>query len=837
MNRIAIESPLRGWVCALDQVCDEVFSSGLAGDGLAIEPLAGELHAPADGEIVLPGDAMHAVSLRLQDGVELLIHVGIDTVALRGAGFERLVRAGQRVSRGDVLLRFDLDRIAREARSAITPILLASGGRILQRAPEGAIAPGDALFEIEVDAASATDSADRGELVRTFRVPFEHGLHARPAAQIVAALRAFPAEVTIVAGGRRASARSTVALMGLGLQRGDGIEVVARGDGAGDALDALAAWLAPVVVIPQSAVPAPVRLEPIALAREFAATVGVAGLASGTIVRFETQVVDSPEHEAGRGAATESTNLDAALARVDAELGILAERTSGAQREVLEAHRELIRDPELRRHADLEIGRGRSAARAWRSATQAIVDVFAGGGDARIAERGADLRDLEQQVLRALAGESPLQPRELPESAIVVADELLPSQLAALDQDRLAGICMARGGTSSHVVLLAAARGVPTLLGAGPDLLAVPGGTSALLDAESGRLRLDPSREEIDALRRRLAQRAAREAADLAAAAQPAQTRDGQRVAVLANIGDVAEAGPAVARGAEGCGLLRTELMFLDRRAAPDVAEQSRLYGAIAATFAPRPLTIRTLDVGGDKPLAYLPLPREDNPALGLRGLRVGLRSPELLRQQFDAILAAAPQGRVRILLPMVNDLAELRSARDLLSERARANGIASLPPLGVMIETPAAAMLADQLAREADFLSIGSNDLGQYVLAIDRTHAELGRDADALHPAVLRLIARVADAGRANSCSVSLCGGLASQAEAVPLLLGLGLRELSVAPAALPRVKRRIRDCSIPECEALARRALDADGVVAVRALLAEAATSSVPHQAEVVA
>ena len=269
MTRIAIGSPLRGWACALDQVCDEVFSSGLAGDGLAIEPLDGVLYAPADGEIVLPRDAMHAISLRLHDGVDLLMHVGIDTVALRGAGFERLVRAGQRVSRGEVLLRFDLDRIARDARSAITPVLIASGGRIESRAAQGMVAPGDALFEIEVDAASVADASADADTVRRFRVPFEHGLHARPAAQIVAALRAFPAEVTLVSRGRRASARSTVALMGLALQRGDEIEVVARGDAADAALDALASWLAPVAVMPVNVPAAAETRRPVAAMRDF----------------------------------------------------------------------------------------------------------------------------------------------------------------------------------------------------------------------------------------------------------------------------------------------------------------------------------------------------------------------------------------------------------------------------------------------------------------------------------------------------------------------------------------------------------------------------------------
>jgi phosphoenolpyruvate-protein kinase (PTS system EI component) len=291
------------------------------------------------------------------------------------------------------------------------------------------------------------------------------------------------------------------------------------------------------------------------------------------------------------------------------------------------------------------------------------------------------------------------------------------------------------------------------------------------------------------------------------------------RVAVNANLGAFAEARGALESGAEGCGLLRTEFLFLDRREPPDEPEQAHEYQRIADALGGRPLSIRTMDIGGDKPIAYLPLPHEDNPALGLRGLRASLAHPALFRTQVRAILRVKPAAVSRILLPMVTDLSDLRAARALIDECAKEVG-AAMPVVGAMIETPASAMLADQLAVEADFLSIGSNDLAQYTLAIDRGHPQLATQLDALHPAVLRLMARVAEAGRARGKSVSVCGVLGSDVDALPILVGLGIHEVSATPAIVPRLKRTVRLLDAAECRELAARALEQATAAAVREL-----------------
>ncbi|HKS21260.1 MAG TPA: putative PEP-binding protein, partial [Thermoanaerobaculia bacterium] len=296
----------------------------------------------------------------------------------------------------------------------------------------------------------------------------------------------------------------------------------------------------------------------------------------------------------------------------------------------------------------------------------------------------------------------------------------------------------------------------------------------------------------------------------------------GERIEVFANVAALAEVAGALEQGAEGCGLLRTELLFLDRDTPPDVEQQADAYQKIVTAFGGRPVVIRTLDAGSDKPLRYLPLPREENPALGVRGVRASLAYPELLRDQLRAILRVEPWAAIRILLPMITDVAEVESVRRILNELGHDS-----PSLGVMIETPASALLAEQLAAVADFLSIGSNDLAQYTLAMDRGQAELSAQLDALHPAVLRLIRAAAVAGRAAGRPVALCGGLASDPMAAPLLVGLGVNELSAVPSVIPEIKATLSAVRMDDCRALAERALEAQSAAAVRALARSAGGS----------
>jgi phosphocarrier protein FPr/phosphocarrier protein len=842
MSKVTLVAPLAGWSTPLDEAPDGVFAGRILGDGLAIDPTGSCLHAPCDGELIAVPASRHAITLRTRTGVEILLHVGIDTVGLAGAGFELHVREGQQVRAGERLLSFDLDLLARRAKSVLTPVVVLDGcGFGIERRSQGReVSVGDFLMEllpaIRTDQATARAAGMR-VVSRRVLIALEHGIHARPAALLVGVVKGLTAEVSLLLQGREASAHSVISLMRLGAKKGDEIEIRASGPDAAAAVSGLETALrgghevASVDPRPARQLRRPASTEPPATPASVTSpsppseagilrgVVASRGLAIGwTLKLTKSEIAVS---ETGAGVAAENAEFDRARAVVRVRMQSLAASGPQATREIIGAHLELLDDPELLASARIAIANGNSAGHAWRRVIRATVDALRALHDVRMAERVDDLLDLESQVLTALQGNADVPAtRELPERTILVTKELLPSQLVALDAARLAGICMAAGGPTSHVAILAAAMGLPVLVAMGPGLLTLSDGTTVVLDAEGGVLQIDPDRTHLTAAEREIDRRQERRAAEQAAAQRECRTADGTRIEVFANVGSVAEAEIAVRNGAEGCGLLRTEFLFLERQSPPGEDEQAAEYQRIATALAGRPLTLRTLDVGGDKPIPYLPLPHEDNPALGLRGVRTSLWRPDLLRVQLRAVLSIRPENQARILLPMITDPAEIRAVRDMLDEECRAIGRSAPVELGVMIETPAAAVMSDRIAAEADFLSIGTNDLTQYTLAMDRGHPELAARLDALHPAILRLIARTASAAASHGRRIAVCGGLASDPTAAPLLIGLGVHELSMVPSAIPQLKALIGAVSLDTCRELAREALELETADAVRSL-----------------
>jgi phosphocarrier protein FPr/phosphocarrier protein len=439
-----------------------------------------------------------------------------------------------------------------------------------------------------------------------------------------------------------------------------------------------------------------------------------------------------------------------------------------------------------------------------------------------LIERASDLADIDRRVLLHLLGESDGS-RALPEDAILVADDLLPSQLTGLNRDHVAGICLAGGGPTSHVSIMAASMGIPALVAVGPDALRIPERAAIILDCEVGAALVHPSPEELREAAETVAKRRRRSEENRKLAQADCRTADGVRIQVMANLGALADVAPALANGAEGCGLLRSEFLFIDRPTAPDENEQFAQYQSIASALEGRPLVIRTLDAGGDKDLPYINLPRSDNPALGLRGVRMSFWQPDLLRAQLRAILRVRPVGQCAILLPMIATLGDLRTVRAMLDEEKARLKVSAEVPLGIMVEVPSAALISEQLAAEADFLSVGTNDLTQYTFAMDRTSAPLAKYLDPFHPAILHLIAATARGAERHRRWVGVCGGLASQPLAAPLLIGLGATELSVIPQVVARIKALVHGLTMADCREAARHALTLESGEAVRDFLAK--------------
>jgi phosphoenolpyruvate-protein phosphotransferase len=819
MSHLVLRAPLSGWVAPLAETPDPVFAQGMMGEGVAIDPISGTLCAPCAGTIVKAHAAGHAVSLRTAEGAEILMHIGIDTVALGGVGFEVHVQDGQSVAAGDRLVSFDLDLLSQRARSLITPVLVTNPERfrtlILRTGCE--IAVGEPLLELV--AADAVESRQTGGTTRIRRaqITHPHGLHARPSALLASQAKRWTAQLEIILGDRRADLRSPVSVMSLGVQGGDEVEIGATGEDADAALEALLRVVDEINAAPVAA-EQPVAASPAAaeIAGVLQGVAAAPGLAVGPAWR--RKVAAAPVSEAAHGEAQEMSALQDALAEVRGQMQARLAHLAGETRSVVEAHLELLDDPALLAAARTRIVEGASAGVAVRDAAEILIAALRALSDPRLAERALDLRDLQQQLLWAISGRQPDRPAP-PPGAILIAEDLLPSDLVGFADAALAGVCTARGGPTSHVAIIAQGMDIPCVVAVGPRALQTADGATVILDGGLGRLETAPTPERTLEAESQVALRRQAKATALAASAASSLTRDGARIAVLANVGALGDALTGARNGAEGCGLLRTEFLFLEREQPPSEDEQFSQYQAIAEALPGLPVTIRTLDVGGDKPAPYLRLPAEENPALGLRGVRISLAQPDLFRVQLRAILRVRPAGQCRIMVPMVASLTEILAVRRLLEAEAKALG-AALPALGIMVETPAAATTADLFAAEVDFLSIGTNDLAQYTLAMDRGDPNLAPSVDALHPAVLRLIRMTVEAADRFAKPVSVCGGLASDPAAAPILIGLGVRQLSVAPGRAAEIKALIRTLDLKACQALALEACGQASAAEVRAL-----------------
>ncbi|KPN11873.1 PTS fructose transporter subunit IIA, partial [Xanthomonas arboricola pv. pruni] len=413
---------------------------------------------------------------------------------------------------------------------------------------------------------------------------------------------------------------------------------------------------------------------------------------------------------------------------------------------------------------------------------------------------------------------------DLPEQpCILLAGDLSPSDTANLDTARVLGLATAQGGPTSHTAILSRTLGLPALVAAGGQLMDIEDGVTAIIDGSSGRLYINPSELDLDAARTHIAEQQAIREREAAQRALPAETSDGHHIDIGANVNLPDQVAMALTQGAEGVGLMRTEFLFLESGSTPSEDEQHATYLAMAQALDGRPLIVRALDIGGDKQVAHLELPHEENPFLGVRGARLLLRRPDLLEPQLRALYRAAKDGaRLSIMFPMITSVPELITLRAICA-RIRAELDAPEVPIGIMIEVPAAAAQADVLARHADFFSIGTNDLTQYVLAIDRQNPELAAEADSLHPAVLRMIRSTIEGARKHDRWVGVCGGLAGDPFGASLLAGLGVQELSMTPNDIPAVKARLRGTALSTLQQLAEQALNCETAEQVRALEAQ--------------
>jgi phosphocarrier protein FPr len=768
----------------------------------------------ADGVVVLMD--LGSAILSAETAVELLpenmqSHIRICAAPL----VEGAIAAGVQISLGS-----DLETVCREATQALIPKM-----KHLVESDEN---QSNALADDR-----APKRPDHQQEIK-LTVNSVHGLHARPAARFVQTAAAFDARIWVKkldSPQDPVSATSLNSLATLGVNRGDRIIVSATGPDARKALDALATLVNEhLQVYSEETTPAPEPAPVTAMGMEGLSAVALSqGIALGPIYHYRAPApqvsryrVEIPDREWENLLHAREKTCEAIRQRRQAMEPALGE----VRATIFDAHLLILQDPAMLERIRQRIFEdGQNAAWAWQQCVQEIADSYRELSDDYLRQRADDVLDVGRQVLLDLCGQSAETAVELPQPVILVAGELTPTDTVLLDSERVLGIVTVAGGPTSHSAILARALGIPAIAGVDPAVLNLADNTVLALDGFSGTLWIRPPPKVAAQLKERR-RRWLKERDQLRRSCiQPAVTRDGRRIKVVANLGSVFEAGKAIENGADGVGLLRTEFLYLRRSRPPTEAEQVDVLRRIAQTIGGKPICVRTLDVGGDKILPYLRIPTESNPYLGLRAVRLSLRYPDMLRTQLRAILQAGAGADVRVMFPMISRTEEvdrLLEIRDAVHRELVDNDVAHRWPIptGIMIETPAAALLISALIKRLDFFSIGTNDLTQYTLAAERGNAQLADYADALHPAVLRLIRQVVDEAHRHGKSVSVCGELAADPVAVPVLIGLGVDELSLTPHAIPAVKAIIRKLAHNMAVELVKNMLATDNTGSARGM-----------------
>ncbi len=661
------------------------------------------------------------------------------------------------------------------------------------------------------------------------------GLHARPAATFVQTAGRFASKIQLARTDnetQRSNAKSINAVASMGVRRGETVHVWAEGPDAAAAIDALKraaesdfgeaeeATVSTVTVLGASAECNSKRFD--------GGLIGIPaspGYAAGPAIvlklaepEIKQRTIDDPEAEWERL----SKALDAVRAstqQLRRQISISATEYDAA---IFDAHLMFLNDPDLLEKVRLAILDGhKNAEWAWSEAIQVALVEYRKIEDDYMRARAADVADIGRQVLIQLNGRAAAL--NIPSPGILIAVDLSPSDTARLDRAMVLGVCTEMGGPTSHSAILARTLGIPAVLGCGEAIGEIAEGTPLVVDGSTGQVWISPSAQISNVYQEKIAEWRNLQAVARQTSRAPAISKDGIAVEIVANIGSAKDARTALDSGADGVGLLRSEFLFLGRLDMPEEEEQFAAYQEVAEVMGGRPLVVRTLDVGGDKPLAYLPQKEEQNPFLGKRALRLCLDKPDFFKAQLRAILRVSAGHNIKIMFPMVADIAELRRARSLLEEAREEvlrRGILTAPKVdvGIMVEIPSAALLAPVFAGEVDFFSIGTNDLTQYTMAAERGNADVAYLQDALHPAVLRLIDRTIRAADEAGKWVGVCGELAGDPVAIPILLGLGVKELSMAPGSIPAAKSLARTLDIAGLRDFARESLELESAAAVR-------------------
>lgn len=554
----------------------------------------------------------------------------------------------------------------------------------------------------------------------------------------------------------------------------------------------------------------------------------IAGIAIGKIM-LVSQNIDGylAAYQAGDVQAEIGKASDAlkAVAEIlQSNVKTLKEKDMPEQAAIMEAHRMMAQDPMMEESILAKVQEGVCAPRAVLAASEESATLFENMDDAYFRERAVDIRDVGRRIAKYILGVK--EPELGDEAVILCGNEIEPSVIANIPTEKIQGVILGQGSTTCHAVIIAKARAIATVVGLGEKVEGIADGASVLLDGETGEIVMEPTDEIIATYQEKLQKQQELKAYYAKLAPLPAETTDGVRVQLAANIGGHTDMDSALSYGCEGVGLFRTEFVFMGREDIPTEEDQYKAYKEAIEKCAGNICVIRTMDIGGDKPLAYLDIPKEENPFLGWRAIRISLARHELFMPQLKAILRAGVFGKAAIMLPMVISVTEVKQVKELIAQAKlelahEGKAFADNVPLGIMVETPAAAVLTPVLAKHVDFFSIGTNDLVQYTLAVDRVNHNVSYLYSHFHPAVLRLIQTTIKAARDNGIWSGMCGEMASDPYAAVILMAMGIHELSMSAPSIPRVKEKIRSISSQKAKEMLDAVLELEDSEAVKEYL----------------
>lgn len=828
---LEMKAPVDGFVVTIDHVPDPVFAEETLGPGIAIEPLGDTICAPIAGKIIQCAPTKHAVTIEAEPGVEILVHMGIDTVAMKGEGLTLLVKEGDKVKAGAPLIRFDVDLLAQRVTSLITPLVLIgkrklsilplATGKVSKGAPMARLIPADEALK---EAVEPTDKskAVKGEAI----LALENGMHARPASKLKAIAEKHLVKITLSHNKQSADAGRITELLNLGLMEGDKIILTISGANGAAALEEARTLLQTPEGVEKIKATAPSASKKSNAAKGlYYGVVANGGHAVAPLHRFTIAL--PPFAEKGKDIKKEKEKFISSLNILQKSLDKSIQAVAGtSQAGILSAHRAILDDDDLTLRTLSLIETGKSAAFSWKSALDDYITVLEKSPNLLIRERSGDIRDLQIQLINLIVGRASKTHDVDPQSAgkIIVAHDLTPSQMIALAAIKPAGICLEAGGITSHVAILCRGAGIPCLMGVGNTLLDTAANEKgeAILDAQKGVLELHPSQTRISAVQKMMEEHRKAGEQERTEAQKPAVSKDKRDVEVGGNIANAHEAERAFESGADGVGLFRSEFLFLDRDQAPTIEEQRAEYQKALDAMQGKPVVIRTLDIGADKQLSWLRISDCPNPALGVRGIRLIESNTQLIEDQLRALLQvnAKPlksgKSTLQIMLPMVSDVTDVIATRKLIERLIKEMGLKKkksflMPQIGAMIEVPSAVMTVETISKEVDFLSIGTNDLAQYTLAMDREETQLAPRLDVLHPGLLRLIDFCVEGAKKHQCPVAVCGAAAGDPVAGIALAAIGVNELSVEPGNVAATKARLRRANLKQIKTEINRLMTA--------------------------